>query len=421
MQGLSLRLRLVFALAAAVLPFAIVLVFANLWVYRPLQDDVQQLSDQMQRRFEDVANLQLLLARSAMPPNDYLIHGGQDERVRFELLAGRIESALKNLRQSVDPDHPSEVARVAEMLERWASAHAMGVALLQWDRARPVAEAARDMEAFDRRIDDLTEEAEALLAHVRVELEEARTRAVRRRHDLNRFVALSTVVAGILTVFLVAYLGRVITGPAARRPGARRGKPVKEAGRGDANGDAEPGERASPYAGGLQAIDPATRMWSRGSLQEQLATETERAMVLDTPSSLMLIQVDQFGDILEQLGAPAADAMLATVAERIRHVVRQTDFPARSGEAEFAVLMPATDLALAVEIAQRICAHVAETSLTAANRAIAITVSVGVAGDAVARSGHAGASTLLGRADQAVHRARRAGGNRVASSGRETD
>ena len=43
-------------------------------------DDLQVISDEIQARFEEVGSLQLLLAQSAMPPNDFLIHGGSDER-----------------------------------------------------------------------------------------------------------------------------------------------------------------------------------------------------------------------------------------------------------------------------------------------------------------------------------------------------
>lgn len=416
LQGLPLRVRVIVALAAAVVPFATVLVFANLWVYQPMQDDVQLLSDEIQGRFEEVASLQLLLVRSAMPPNDYLVHGREDERIRFEILAGRVETTLKSLQRAGDDRHPRERARLADMAERWGAVRSIGDTLLHWPSGRPLAEAADAMEDFDRRIEALAEDAESLLAHVRLELEEARTRAIRRRHDLNRFVALSTVVAGILTVLLVAYLGRVLMNPLGPRPPITRRETAASNGRRESADAPGVPEEVSP-SDPAPAIDAVTRMWSRPSLHHQLAIETERAMVLETPSSLMLLSIDQFSEISAHADPQAVDRVLMFVAERIRHVIRQTDFPARSGEAEFAVLMPATELARAAEIAARICAHIAERPVTVGGISSAVTVSVGVAGDVSARAGHAGASTLLGRADQALHRAHRLGGNRVELSG----
>ena len=165
------------------------------------------------------------------------------------------------------------------------------------------------------------------------------------------------------------------------------------------------------------AVDPLTRLWSRGSLQRQLAIETERAMVLETPSSLAIVEIDGFDQLTEQYGEHLLSALVLAVADRVRHVSRSTDFPARTSTGEFAVLMPATDVHQATEIAQRLRAQIADTPVSIGRRTASVTVSIGVAGDSLGRAGQVGASTLLGRADQAVHRARRAGGNRVERSG----
>ena len=192
----------------AVVPFVAVLLFANLWVYRPLQRDIEVIADDVQARFEDVSRLQLMLARSAMPPNDFLIHGGADERIRFELIAGQIERLFGELLRNTDFGHPNEEQRLSEMMRRWAVARQMGTVLLDWPSETRLTDGAAAMERFDREVDQLTEEAESLLAHVRLELEDARDAALERRHDLNRFVALATAMAGILTLLLVTLLTR---------------------------------------------------------------------------------------------------------------------------------------------------------------------------------------------------------------------
>ncbi len=428
-QRLSSRVRLSLALSAAALPFVTVLVFANVWVYGPMKDDLQVISDEIQARFEEVGSLQLLLAQSAMPPNDFLIHGASDERIRFELMAGRIESLFGDLMRSTSLSHGEEQRRLSDMVRRWAVARKMGDSLLTWPPATRLTEGAVVMERFDRELDQLTEDAEALLAHVRVELEEARDASIKRRHDLNRFVALATAMAGILTLVLMALLGRGVGEPGTARSGMGRPPtlppspepevalasvfaPAKD----DPAPDAVP-RALEPEAGGEPAVDPLTRLWSRGSLQRQLAIETERAMVLETPSSIAIIEIDGFDQLAERYGEDALAPVVLAVSERLRHIVRSTDFPARSNTGEFALLMPATDLRQAVDLADRLRQEVADVPVSIGRRTASITVSVGVAGDSVGRAGQVGASTLLGRADQAMHRARRAGGNRVERSG----
>ncbi len=445
LQGLPFRFRLALALIGAVLPFATVLLFANLWVYRPMQDDVQLTSSQIQDRFEEVSRLQLLLSRSAMPPNDYLLHGAKDERIRFELLAGQIETLFKGLLNDQGFGRPEQEKRLTDMLRRWAVARQMGLALLSWPDETRHSDAAAAMERFDREVDLLTEEAESLLAHVRVELDEARNKALRRRHDLNRFVALAVAMAGILTLILVTLLARTgVSSGRLRKPPmpelpAAPPRPATESVLGEsvlefafepappaadetfefAGDDGAREDGAGSDVAGKQepAVDPLTRLWSRGSLQRQLVIETERAMVLETPSSVALIEIDGFGEMEERYGDALLDSLVLSLSERVRHVIRSTDFPSRSNKGEFAVLMPATDINQAVEIAERLRHQVADTPVSIGRRTASVTISVGVAGDSSRRAGQVGASTLLGRADQALHRARRAGGNRVERSG----
>ena len=427
LQGLPRRVRLALAVIGAVVPFVAVLVFANLWVYRPLQRDIEVIADDIQSRFEDVSRLQLMLARSAMPPNDFLIHGGTDERIRFELIAGQIERLFGELLRNTDFGHPNEEQRLSEMVRRWAVARQMGTVLLDWPSETRLTDGAAAMERFDREVDQLTEEAESLLAHVRLELEGARDSALERRHDLNRFVALATAMAGILTLLLVTLLTRGSRPPTiSARPSVVDAQTLPEAPGAALAPDPLPMADLAPareLAGGTgvdkaeQAVDPLTRLWSRGSLQRQLAIETERAMVLETPSSLAIVEIDGFDQLAEQYGEHLLSALVLSVADRVRHVSRSTDFPARTSTGEFAVLMPATDVKQATEIAERLRAQIGDTPVAIGRRTASVTVSIGVAGDALGRAGQVGASTLLGRADQAVHRARRAGGNRVERSG----
>jgi diguanylate cyclase (GGDEF)-like protein len=102
------------------------------------------------------------------------------------------------------------------------------------------------------------------------------------------------------------------------------------------------------------------------------------------------------------------DQVLANVGAVLRSVLRARDFAGRNGGEEFAILLPDTGPAAALEIAERIRAAVEEISLPGTD--VSVTASLGVVGF----PDHA---TTLDRlewlADAALYLAKRQGRNRV--------
>ena len=92
----------------------------------------------------------------------------------------------------------------------------------------------------------------------------------------------------------------------------------------------------------------------------------------------------------------------------LRSVLRTGDFAGRNGGEEFAVLLPGTEIAAALEIAERIRAAIAEMTLPGAS--VSVTASLGVGG----YPDHASTLDRLERlADAALYVAKRHGRNRV--------
>ena len=114
--------------------------------------------------------------------------------------------------------------------------------------------------------------------------------------------------------------------------------------------------------------------------------------------------------------------MLRRVGELLRSELREVDLAARWGGEEFCVLLPDTPLHAAAEIAERLCAAVARTSVPAPDgRPLNFTASFGVA---VAGPEEQNFLRLVEAADQAMYRAKREGRNRVRvapSASREGD
>lgn len=213
----KIRLRLGLLLAAAVMPFILVLLMAHFWVYQPLQNEVRMLSRDIETRFDGVARLQLMLTRSAMPVNDFLIHGHDSERREYQLMLGQVEAAFAVLRASVDDVDPVEAQHVAKIYERWQQSARQGEAIFAFSgESRRSPSAAMAMESFDQQLDQLVDDAGNLLDHVRQELTNSRQQLEFRRERMTWFVILSAFLATMVTLSATLYLGQLVIPPLAR-------------------------------------------------------------------------------------------------------------------------------------------------------------------------------------------------------------
>ena len=100
------------------------------------------------------------------------------------------------------------------------------------------------------------------------------------------------------------------------------------------------------------------------------------------------------------------------VANQIQAAVRRpADKCYRYGGEEFVALLPHTDLAGSVFIAERICKAIADMEFMFEGQRIPVTISIGVC--SVIPSMDVQPNTLINSADQALYRAKHEGRNRV--------
>jgi diguanylate cyclase (GGDEF)-like protein/PAS domain S-box-containing protein len=166
----------------------------------------------------------------------------------------------------------------------------------------------------------------------------------------------------------------------------------------------------------LATTDSLTGAVNRRHFVELAQRERERALRSRSPLSLCLIDVDHFKGVNDQYGHVAGDHVLSAMAEAARAALRISDVLGRLGGEEFAVLLPDTDLAGALVVAERVRAAVAATEVQSgevrandAPRSIRVTISVGVAEHRSDESFEA----WLKRADQALYAAKDLGRDRV--------
>ena len=156
------------------------------------------------------------------------------------------------------------------------------------------------------------------------------------------------------------------------------------------------------------ATDGLTGLPNKRMVTEALKRMFAQAARTKSPLGLLMLDLDHFKQVNDQHGHAAGDQVLASVGAALRSVVRDRDFAGRNGGEEFAVLLPDTDIAAALEIAERVRATIAEVTLPGTD--VPVTVSIGVAGF----PDHASTLDRLERlADAALYVAKRQGRNRV--------
>ncbi len=153
----------------------------------------------------------------------------------------------------------------------------------------------------------------------------------------------------------------------------------------------------------LAITDGLTGLSNRRNLDEALTTEFERARRYRRPLSVIMMDMDGLKSINDTYGHPAGDAALKRIAAVIRTGVRQIDKPARFGGDEFVVLLPELELEGAMKVAERIF----DTIRAIREHGEMFSISGGVV---QLSDDHASAEDLLRAADEALYRAKRAGG-----------
>lgn len=172
-------------------------------------------------------------------------------------------------------------------------------------------------------------------------------------------------------------------------------------------------DRARVLRGGL--VDPLTGWNSPRYLQARLREELARAQRERGSVSCLVADVDRLQALNDELGYAAGDHALRELAARIESQVRSSDAAARIGSDAFAVVLPGTEAVLAAPLAERILAAVRSGPVeVGGGTARELRVSIGIAGcrPQAGQDRKMLADQLVADAVAALHRAKRAGGDR---------
>ena len=157
----------------------------------------------------------------------------------------------------------------------------------------------------------------------------------------------------------------------------------------------------------LAMTDELTGVPNRRAVLALLARLLRRSA---TPTSILIMDIDHFKSINDRHGHLIGDETLRSMTANLREAVAEPALFGRLGGEEFAVVLPATDLDLAITIAERLRERVMRIDLSRWLGERRITVSVGVATSVPTRDT---ISVMLRRADAALYAAKDAGRNCV--------
>jgi diguanylate cyclase (GGDEF)-like protein len=171
---------------------------------------------------------------------------------------------------------------------------------------------------------------------------------------------------------------------------------------------------ANEHLSRLSFSDAVTGLSNRRRFDEALEQEWRRAARTQTPLAVVMADIDSFKQYNDTLGHPQGDQCLAAVADVfVQTVGRAGDLAARYGGEEFVVLIPNTDHAGAMAIAENLRAACEARAIAHPNSPAGpvVTISLGVA--SCIPSEDISPTFLVSEADTALYRAKLEGRNRV--------
>lgn len=175
-------------------------------------------------------------------------------------------------------------------------------------------------------------------------------------------------------------------------------------------GALERAERTEAELRLLADHDSLTGLLNRRRFRAELDQQVSFTARYGGRGAVMVIDIDGLKEVNDALGHQAGDRLIRRVADILRERVRATDIVARLSGDEFAVLMPQTDTAGALQLGEDLRAQAAEgfapgSEMSPASISVGITMFGGQG---------AGSEAVLMAADQAMYQAKSEGRNRIA-------
>ena len=161
----------------------------------------------------------------------------------------------------------------------------------------------------------------------------------------------------------------------------------------------------------LVRTDPLTGIANYRYFVMALEQEIERTQRSEQPTSLVMVDIDFFKKVNDDWGHEVGNQALVHITRQIQKTVRKLDIACRYGGEEFAIILPNTNLAASIPVANRIRQQIAETPLLVDNKPLSLTASLGI--DTFLPGQTCTPEELVQRADHYLYQAKQQGRNQV--------
>ncbi|WJN58321.1 diguanylate cyclase [Pseudomonas sp. SO81] len=150
--------------------------------------------------------------------------------------------------------------------------------------------------------------------------------------------------------------------------------------------------------------DPLTGLGNRKAFSEHLKQAVDQAQRSGSNLALLYLDLDRFKEVNDRFGHDVGDALLVSIAERMRGTMRQPDRVYRLGGDEFTLLMPGSTVEAAYKLAGRVLGILQSPASLDGQVIDFVTPSIGIA----LYPDHAGdPEGLVKAADSAMYEAKR--------------
>jgi two-component system chemotaxis response regulator CheY len=127
----------------------------------------------------------------------------------------------------------------------------------------------------------------------------------------------------------------------------------------------------------LASLDNLTKLWNRNKIFDFLDTELSRGIRENTPTGVVMIDIDHFKRINDRYGHLIGDEVLVEVAYRLKNAIRPYDRIGRYGGDEMLVVLPNCSNKEAKNIAKRLYDSVTKEKIPTEVGSLKINISIG--------------------------------------------
>lgn len=161
--------------------------------------------------------------------------------------------------------------------------------------------------------------------------------------------------------------------------------------------------------------DPLTGLANRVHFDETLDIECRRAVRDFSPLSMMVVEIDQYAELVESYGKEGAEVSLQKVAQELQTcVTRPGDMIARTDEHQFSFILPSTN-EMVTFLAERCLKAIEELQLPHDSSAISANISISLGLTTLQPSRELTPERLFKVASEQLHKAQESGGNQYVS------